>query len=168
MKKCLVSVGSIANAVGPRRLLMMALVAALPTAAVADRSATKTAWTTPFQAGKPSLPHTAWRNLPTSRCDRTDPFAKCTFTAKVDYNSDGRTDMARMVEGGGIKAIVVDLAGRKAAPLVAATFKGKWNGSCYIEADQDDRTAILFTCPESSAALFKLRNGKPAAQWLAD
>ena len=95
-------------------------------------------------------------------------LAKCTFTARVDYNGDGRLDLARMVEGGGISAILVELASGKGKPLLVATFKGRWNGGCYIAADGADRTAIAFTCPEASAALFKLRQGKPAALWLAD
>lgn len=125
-------------------------------------------WTSPFQAGQPSLAPSRWRTLGDSRCDRSDPLARCTFTARVDYNGDGRPDLARMVEGAGRSAILVDLAGRKGRSLLAATFEGQWNGGCYIAADATDRTAIAFTCPEASAALFKLRRGKPAALWLAD
>ena len=125
-------------------------------------------WTSPFQAGQPSLQPSRWRTLALTRGDRSDPLAKCTFTARVDYNGDGRLDLARMVEGGGISAILVELASGKGKPLLVATFKGRWNGGCYIAADGADRTAIAFTCPEASAALFKLRQGKPAALWLAD
>jgi len=125
-------------------------------------------WTSPFQAGQPSIPSDQWRTLPASRCDRGDCLAWCTFTARVDYNGDGLPDLARMVEGAGISAILVGLAGSKGRSLLAATFKGRWNGACYIAADATDRTAITFTCPEASAALFKLRRGKPAALWLAD
>lgn len=125
-------------------------------------------WTSPFQAGQPKLVANRWRTLEVFRCDRSDPLAKCTFTTKVDYNGDGRRDLARMVEGASVSAIVVDLAGTKGRTVVAATFRRPWNGSCYIAADPRDRTAIAFTCPEASAALFKLRGGKPAALWLAD
>lgn len=125
-------------------------------------------WTSPFQAGQPSFPPSRWRTLGDSRCDRSDHLARCTFTARVDYNGDGRPDLARMVEGAGISAILVELAGGKGKPLLVATFKGRWNGGCYISTDATDPTAVAFTCPEASAALFKLHRGKPAALWLAD
>lgn len=125
-------------------------------------------WTSPFQAGQPSLARGQWRPISASRCDRSDPLAKCTFTARIDYNGDGRLDVARMVEGAGISAILVDMAGAKSKSVLAATFEGQWNGGCYIAADAEARNAIAFTCPEASAALFKLRRGKPAALWLAD
>ena len=151
-----------------------ALLVALVAASITSNANCSTAsqhdqrWTSPFQAGQPFLLPNRWRTLPASRCDRSDPLAKCTFTARVDYNGDRRFDLARLVEGGGISAIIVDLGGSMGKPLLAATFKGRWNGSCYIAADATDRTAIAFTCPEASAALFKLRGGKPAALWLAD
>lgn len=153
---------------------MHALSAAVLVASIVSSALGATAsqhhqrWTSPFQAGQPSLARGQWQPIPASRCDRSDPLAKCTFTARVDYNGDGRLDVARMVEGAGVSAILVDLAGAKSKSVLAATFEGQWNGGCYIAADPEERTAIAFTCPEASAALFRLRRGKPAALWLAD
>jgi hypothetical protein len=74
-----------------------------------------------------------------------------------------------MVDGRGVGALVVDFAGKsKRRPMTIASFKGRWTGSCYIEPHRTDRTAVAFTCPEASAATFKMRNGKPAARWTSD
>ena len=131
--------------------------------------AEKALWESPFQAGKLALVRDHLKDLPVSRCDRADPYAKCTFSARVDYDGDGRLDRARMVEGSGVSAIIVDFSGkRKRPPLTIASFKGAWNGSCFIERDRTDRTAVSFICPEASAAIFKMRGGKPAARWIGD
>ncbi len=126
-------------------------------------------WTTPFQAGKPDLIRDQLKSLRKSRCDRTDAYAKCTFSARVDYDGNGSLDLVRMVEGRQTGAIVVEFPGKsKKHSLTIASFKGRWNGSCYIERDRKDRTAVAFTCPEASAATFKMRRGKPAALWISD
>jgi len=74
-----------------------------------------------------------------------------------------------MVDGPGLGALVVEFAGKpKRRPMAIASFKERWAGNCYIEPDRTDRTAVAFICPESSAAIFKMRNGKPAVRWTGD
>jgi hypothetical protein len=74
-----------------------------------------------------------------------------------------------MMDGPGVGALIVEFAGKpKRRPMTIASFKEPWSGSCYIEPDRTDRTAVAFTCPESSAAIFKMRNGKPAVRWTGD
>jgi hypothetical protein len=74
-----------------------------------------------------------------------------------------------MVDGARVGALVVEFAGKpKRGPMTIASFKERWTGSCYIDAHRTDRTAVAFTCPESSAAIFKMRNGKPAVRWTGD
>ncbi|MGZ8284162.1 MAG: hypothetical protein ACXWUZ_03760 [Allosphingosinicella sp.] len=125
-------------------------------------------WESPFQAGTPDPVRGKLIPVPAGRCDKAD-FNKCTFTARVDYDGNGTADIVRMVDGRGVSALVVEFAGKpKRRPITIASFKGRWTGSCYIEPDRTDRTAVAFTCPESSSALFKMRNGKPAVRWTAD
>jgi hypothetical protein len=125
-------------------------------------------WESPFQAGTPDPVRERLIPVPAGRCDKAD-FNKCTFTARVDYDGNGTADLVRMVDGRGVGALVVEFAGRpKRRPMAIASFKGQWTGSCYIDPDRTDRTAVAFTCPESSAATFKMRNGKPAVRWTSD
>lgn len=125
-------------------------------------------WESPFQAGKPDLVRDKLRPVPAARCVR-DGYNKCTFTARVDYDGNGTVDIVRMVDGLGVGALVVEFAGKpKRRPMTIASFNERWTGSCYIEAARTDRTAVAFICPESSAAIFKMRNGKPAVRWTGD
>jgi hypothetical protein len=74
-----------------------------------------------------------------------------------------------MVDGPSVGALVVEFAGKpKRRPMTIASFKERWAGNCFIEAGRTDRTAVAFTCPESSAAIFKMRNGRPAVRWTGD
>jgi hypothetical protein len=137
-----------------------------PQFAVAD-SPTST-WESPFQADRPDLVRDKLRPIAAGRCDNA-AYNKCTFTARVDYDQDGKADLVRMVDGPGVGALVVEFAGKpKRRPMTIASFKEPWAGSCYIEPSRTDRTAVAFICPESSAAIFKMRNGKPAVRWTAD
>lgn len=71
-----------------------------------------------------------------------------------------------MMEGRDVGALVMEFAGKPhRRSLTIASFKGRWSGSCYIEPDRADRTAVSFICPEASAAIFKMRNGVPAVRW---
>lgn len=125
-------------------------------------------WESPFQAGTPDLVRDRLRAVLAERCDNA-PYNKCTFTARVDYDQDGTTDLVRMVDGPEVGALVVEFAGKpKRRPMTIASFKGPWTGSCYIEPDRTDRTALAFTCPEASSAIFKMHNGKPAVRWTSD
>lgn len=149
------------------RLRSFALLALLwPQFALAG--STTNGWESPFQAGVPDLIRDKLRSVPAERCDRA-AYNKCTFTARVDYDRNGTADTVRMVDGRGVSALVVEFAGKpKRRPMTIASFKGLWTGSCYIEPDRTDRTAVAFTCPESSSALFKMHNGKPAVRWTSD
>ena len=125
-------------------------------------------WESPYQAGRPDPVREKLIPVPAGRCDKAD-FNKCTFTARVDYDQDGKADLVRMVDGTAVGALVVEFAGKpKRRPMTIASFKERWAGNCYIEPDRTDRTAVAFTCPESSSALFKMRNGKPAVRWTSD
>lgn len=124
-------------------------------------------WESPFQAGRPDFVRDALVAVPAGRCDR-DPHNRCTFEARVDYDRDGAADIVRMVDGREIGALVVEFAGRKRRPLTIASFRGAWTGSCYIEPDSSDRSAVSLICPEASAATFKMRNGRPAVRWAGD
>ena len=125
-------------------------------------------WESPFQAGRPDLLRDRLRPVPATRCDHA-AYNKCIFAARVDYDQDGKVDWVRMVDGPGVGALVVEFAGKpKRRPMTIASFKDPWAGSCYIEPSRTDRTAVAFTCPESSAAVFKMRNGKPAVRWTGD
>lgn len=139
---------------------------AWPHSALAD-AATK-GWESPFQAGKPDLVWDRLLPVPAERCDR-DPYNKCTSTARVDYDGNGAVDIVRMVDGHKVSALVVEFGGKpKRRSLTIASFKGRWTGSCYIEPERADRTAVAFICPEASAATFKMRDGKPAVHWTGD
>lgn len=125
-------------------------------------------WEQPFQAGVPQIGKVRLQPLPASRCVK-DGYNKCTFSAAVDYDRDGKLDRVRMMEGSNVSAIVVEFAGLpKRRPATVASFKGPWDGGCYIEPSRDYKNAIAFTCPEASAAVFAMRNGKPSVLWLAD
>lgn len=125
-------------------------------------------WESPFQAGRPDMLRDKLKPLPASRCSG-DPYNKCTFSAHVDYDGDGTSDTVQMVNGVSVGAIVVVFGGKaKRRPLTIASFNGPWTGSCYIEAAPRDRRAVAFICPESSAAVFKMHEGRPAARWAAD
>lgn len=125
-------------------------------------------WTSPFQAGTPDPVREKLIPVPAGRCDH-EAYNKCTFTARVDYDGNGTADTVRMLDGRGVSALVVEFAGKpKRRLLTIASFKGPWTGICYIAPDRTDRTAVAFTCPESSSALFKMRNGKPAVRWTSD
>jgi len=149
------------------RLRWLPLIALFwPQFAVANSPAST--WESPYQAGTPDLVRDRLRPVPAARCDKAD-YNKCTFTARVDYDRNGTVDLVRMVDGRGVSALVVEFTGKpKRRPLTIASFKRPWTGSCYIEPDRTDRTAVAFTCPESSSALFKMRNGKPAVRWTSD
>lgn len=152
------------------RILFLAALtlASSPLAVAAAAAAATGGWESPFQAGRPELARDKLVTVPASRCDR-DPYNKCTFTARVDYDRDGAVDLVRMVDGRNSSALVVEFAGRpQRRPMTIASFKGRWTGSCYIAASTTDRSAVAFTCPESSAAIFKMRNGKPAVRWIGD
>jgi hypothetical protein len=87
----------------------------------------------------------------------------------VDYDRNGAVDTVRMMDGRDVSVLVVEFAGKPhQRPLTIASFKGRWTGSCYIEPDRADRTAVSFICPEASAATFKMRNGAPAVRWTGD
>lgn len=106
--------------------------------------------------------------VPANGCDG-DPYNKCTFTARVDYDGDGTLDSVRMVDGQRTSALIVEFGSRPARKaLTIASFKERWVGSCYIEPHRTDRTAVSFLCPETSAAIFKMRNGQPAVRWIGD
>lgn len=125
-------------------------------------------WKSPFQAGNPEMVRDDLRPQPESRCNG-DPYNKCTFSARVDYDGDGAMDIVQMMDGRSVGALVVDFGGTaKRRPLTIASFPGRWEGSCYIEAVEGDPGAMAVTCPESSSGTFKLRNGKPAARWTGD
>lgn len=146
--------------------LLALLTLAWPHPVLADPASSR--WESPFQAGKPDVVKNKLRPVPTQRCDH-DPYNKCTFTAGVDYDGDGAMDLTRMVDGRSTSALIVEFAGRpRRPPMTIASFNGRWTGSCYIAPDVTDRTAVAFTCPEASAAIFKMRNGKPAVQWIGD
>jgi len=142
------------------------LAFACPQAAVAGHAGN--GWESPFQAGRPHLVRDRLRQVPSGRCDR-DQYNKCTFTAQVDYDGDGRMDTIRMVDSRRVSALVVEFArASRKRPLTIASFRGPWTGGCYIEANQDDRTAVTFICPEASMAIYKMRNGAPAVRWIGD
>lgn len=145
-------------------LLTTCIVVAVSQAA----HSTPFAWEQPYQAGIPMVTRDRLKPLAMSRCLR-DEYNKCTFSAAVDYDRDGRIDKVRMMEGGEVSALVVEFGGpKKREPLAIGSFKGAWNGSCYIERSAEYKGAVAFTCPEASAAVFAMRNGRPSVRWLAD
>jgi hypothetical protein len=74
-----------------------------------------------------------------------------------------------MMDGTGVGALVVEFSGKpKRRAMTIASFRERWAGNCYIEPSRTDRTAVAFICPESSAAIFKMRNGRPAVRWTGD
>lgn len=124
-------------------------------------------WVSPFQAGKPDVSRDKLIPLTNKRCVR-DSLNKCTFAARVDFDHDGDPDVVRMVEGRNISALAVYFAkSSNKRPLIIASFKGKWNGSCYISAGSDQHS-VDFTCPEASSATFAMHGGKPSVQWTGD
>lgn len=148
------------------QLLLLLALAAAAEPAVADPP--KGRWESPFQSGKPDVVGDRLQALPASRCDH-DQFNKCTFSARVDYDGDGVDDTVRMVNGRRASALVVFFGGKRSRhPMTIASFKSPWTGSCYIEAARGDRRAVALTCPESSAATFKMRDGQPAVRWTGD
>lgn len=146
------------------------LASVITTPCWASQSVTsgRSQWEQPFQVKlSPSAAHRL-RIVPTTRCVR-DVLNKCTFGAAVDYDGDGKPDQVRMVDGPDVSAIVVTFADPPRRPALAvASFKGRWDGRCYIAPAKAYRNAIALTCPESSAAVFALRKGKPSVLWLAD
>lgn len=151
----------------PRGRLRSFALLALAWSQLALAGPAPSGWESPFQAGTPDAVRDKLIRVPAERCDR-DPYNKCTFTAPVDYDGNGTADIVRMVDGRGVSALVVEFAGKPKRTMTIASFKGRWTGSCYIEPDRSDRTAVAFICPESSAATFKMRNGKPAVRWTGD
>ena len=147
----------------PALIALLALSAPHLTLAAASRSG----WESPFQAGRPDLTRDGLVPLAAARCDG-DPYNKCTFQARVDYDRDGAADIVRMVNGREVGALVVEFAGAKRPPLTIASFRGAWTGACYIEPDSSDRSAVSMICPEASVATFKLRNGRPSVRWTGD
>lgn len=152
-----------------RRSCTLALLAALAWVGVqAAAAAPSDNWESPFQAGRPDITRDRLQPLPASRCDG-DPYNKCTFSARADYDGNGTLDTIRMMNGPSVGALVVVFTGKSALrPLAIASFEEPWNGSCYLEAARGDRRAVVLTCPESSAAVFRMRKGKPAVRWIQD
>lgn len=125
-------------------------------------------WEQSFQVRVSPAAVNRLRIVPATRCVR-DALNKCTFSAAVDYDGDGKPDRAQMMDGPDFSAIVVTFADPSRRPsLAVASFKGRWDGRCYIAPAKAYRNAIALICPESSAAVFALQNGKPSVLWLAD
>lgn len=125
-------------------------------------------WESPFQAGTPDPVREKLIPFPAGRCDHA-AYNKCTFTARVDYDRDGTADLVRMMDGAGVGALVVEFSGKpNRRPMTIASFRERWAGNCYIELARTHRTAVALICPESSAAIFKMRNGRPAVRWTGD
>lgn len=125
-------------------------------------------WESPFQAGQVEMRRDQLVPLVASACDG-DPYNKCTFSARVDFDGDGVMDVARMMNGRTVGAIVVEFGGRvKRKPMTIATFVGRWEGNSYIAPVSGDRRAVEFVQPESSMAHLRMRGGRPMIRWIGD
>lgn len=124
-------------------------------------------WTEPFQGRAYSqVPSNA---VPLSKhdCDG-DRFNKCTFEIVVDFDRDGRSDHARMMNAGGQGIIVVKFGASQKAPMVVASFRSRFEGHSYIETANGSRDTISYVYPEASSAEIRLIGGRPKIHWTAD
>lgn len=123
--------------------------------------------TTPFQGRAfVSVPNDAVA-LKKSACDG-DPYNKCTFDISIDFDRDGVTDRAQMMNARGQGIIVVRFAKAGRRPMVVASFRSPFEGHDYIAVAKGRPDTISLVHPESSLAEIRLISGKPKIRWIGE